>query len=134
MMLFGGCNLNNASTVESLPTEPLPPYPVISGDPAVDPSVRELTISLPPGSSYQLAFDTDSSGNADPNGDAVVFESDLPVSTIIYFDYDTGVLTNYSFTSTYRIEFWSKERDTADQLDTSDDPLVLNVDGGGGGT
>jgi LruC domain-containing protein len=112
--------------------ENLPPYPVISGDPAVDPSVRELTISLPPGSSYQLAIDLDSAGRADPNGDAVVFESTLPVSTVIYFDYDTGILTNNSLESSYRIEFWSKEHDTADQLDTRDDPLILIVDGGGG--
>ena len=111
----------------------LPPYPVISGDPAVDPSVRELTISLPPGTSYQLAIDKDTAGNSDPNGDAVIFDTTLQPNSFITFDPETGLLTNVFFnTSSYRIEFWSRERDTVEQLDSRDNPLVLILKTAGG--
>jgi len=113
-------------------TDPLPPYPVI--DPA-NPTAREVTINIPKGGSYSLAIEKDSSGNADPNGDAVIFVTNMSDVAAKHFvlNADTGEFTNVDIGGgtfgPYKV--WSQEKDTPEKRDTSDNPLLVTISVGG---
>ena len=116
------------------PEENLPPYPVISADQAVDPSVRELAVNLAVGESYQLAIAVDEDGLKDPNNDPVIFVSDMSVAMKDYFSLDelSGSLTlTKRLGGTFTIRFWSAELETSDLFTTEDDPLTLIITTGG---
>jgi len=131
-MLLGGCNSAGGG---DLPLENLPPYPVVAGDPVTDPVERGGSITLAVGESYQLAIDVDEDGLKDPNGDAVIFLSDMSDAMKDYFNLNeiTGELTlTESLGGTFTIEFWSAETGTSDLLTTEDDPFSLKITTGGG--
>jgi len=128
VVLLSGCNPQGDSSLG-----PEPPYPVI--DPA-NPSARDVTVTIPKGGSYSLAIDTDAEGKADPNGDAVIFVTNMtaPDSDHFVLDPDTGSITNLDITggSFGPYNFWSREKDTAGHLDTADNPLSVTIQATGG--